>query len=178
MKKINRVDYQNGKIYKIVSDKTDYIYIGSTAKKYLCQRLGNHKEDYKAWIKGKKNYCTSFEVLKYGDAKIILIESYPCNSKDELRARENYYQKEYKTNGFNLVNFRNAVVDWEMIKQNKKAYKKLYSEKHKEKIRELRKIWGSRKIRCDICDIEMCRASFSRHCKSPKHIEKINKQNE
>jgi hypothetical protein len=35
-------DYSNGKIYKLVSDKTDMIYIGSTTVK-LNERLSNIK---------------------------------------------------------------------------------------------------------------------------------------
>ena len=46
--------YQQGKIYKLISSETDKIYIGSTCKKYLSQRLQDHKTDYKKW---KKNLC-------------------------------------------------------------------------------------------------------------------------
>ena len=35
-------NYQNGKIYKLVSPHTDEIYIGSTVAR-LCKRFGNHK---------------------------------------------------------------------------------------------------------------------------------------
>ncbi len=40
------VNYQNGKIYKIVAlDGTeDEIYIGATAKKYLSQRMQTHRD--------------------------------------------------------------------------------------------------------------------------------------
>ena len=36
--------YSRGKIYKIVSDCTDKIYIGSTCEKYLSNRLAGHRK--------------------------------------------------------------------------------------------------------------------------------------
>ena len=84
----------SGKIYKIVSDKTDKIYIGSTVKT-IKKRLKEHENDYINWFNSDFNkgyYCTSFEILKYGDYKIILLEEYPCSSHSELFQREGCYQ--------------------------------------------------------------------------------------
>ena len=53
--------YNNGKIYKLVSNHTDKIYIGSTCKERLCQRLAKHKSNYKQWIKDNNNgYISSY----------------------------------------------------------------------------------------------------------------------
>ena len=81
-------NYQNSKIYKIVCDETDAIYVGSTTKKSLSTRMSHHRNDYKRWGEGKMNYLTSFELVKYPSAKIILIKSFPCDSKCELAAKE------------------------------------------------------------------------------------------
>ena len=89
-------DYSLGKIYKIVSDQTDDIYIGSTCQKLLSMRLAGHKLSYARWLGGKHNYISSFEILKYDDCKIILIESYPCNDKNELLSRERYWVENTK----------------------------------------------------------------------------------
>lgn len=78
------INYQNGKIYKIVSAQTDKIYVGSTTKKYLSSRMAEHRSLSK---KTEKKQCTSNRITQYSDAKIVLLESYPCNSKDELLAR-------------------------------------------------------------------------------------------
>jgi hypothetical protein len=56
-------------------------------------RLGDHKSHYKRWVKTGKYYRSSFELFKVGTPTIELIESYPCNSKDELHAREGHHQK-------------------------------------------------------------------------------------
>ena len=79
------IDYQQGKIYKIYNDDIpDKVYYGSTCST-LVKRLHQHKNGF-----GKvKNKCTS-SVLFPG-AKIVLVEKYPCNDKDELTKRERYY---------------------------------------------------------------------------------------
>lgn len=41
--KYKMVNYKDGKIYKIVSSQTAKIYIGSTTKKYLSQRMDDHR---------------------------------------------------------------------------------------------------------------------------------------
>ena len=51
------VNYNNGKIYKIVpicegADEGD-VYIGSTTKEYLSQRMVQHRADYNKWQKRK-----------------------------------------------------------------------------------------------------------------------------
>jgi hypothetical protein len=56
-------DYSKGKIYKIQSHLGDKIYIGSTTKQYLSQRMVQHKGDYKCWKNGKLNKTFSFELF-------------------------------------------------------------------------------------------------------------------
>ena len=76
-------NYQNGKIYKLVSNISNDIYIGSTVNK-LSHRLHEHKN--------KANKCVSKQLFA-NDAviQIILIESCPCNNKMELMAREHHF---------------------------------------------------------------------------------------
>ncbi len=81
------VDYSKGQIYTIRSHQTDAIYIGSTCG-LLHKRLSGHKKHYKLWMKGKYNYVTSYEIVKYDDAYIELLEDVPCDSKKELNRRE------------------------------------------------------------------------------------------
>jgi hypothetical protein len=88
------MNYQNKKIYKITSFQTNKIYIGSTAQPKLCSRMSQHKNKYNNYLNGIYAYMTSFELLKYTDAKIELIELYPYNSKNELIAREAYWMRQ------------------------------------------------------------------------------------
>ncbi len=88
------MNYQNTKIYKIMSHLGDKIYIGSTTKNLLSQRMVEHRKGYNEWKAGKRTLTTSYKLFdEYGidNCIIILVEAYPCNSKDEKNAKEAYY---------------------------------------------------------------------------------------
>jgi hypothetical protein len=82
------MDYKNGMIYKLVSNHTDKVYVGSTTRP-LRKRKWDHKNSYKNST--KRSYYTAFEIAKYDDFDIILLEGYPCDSKQQLHARERYW---------------------------------------------------------------------------------------
>ena len=90
-------DYTKGKIYKIVPNEIEIesdIYIGSTTKEYLSQRMATHKLGYLHWKKSGEGFLSAFDLFeKYGfdTCKIILLENVSCKSKDELCAVENKY---------------------------------------------------------------------------------------
>ena len=60
------VNYSNGKIYKIepICDHEDGdVYIGSTTKQYLSQRMEYHRRDYNNYKKGvSSKTLTSFKL--------------------------------------------------------------------------------------------------------------------
>jgi hypothetical protein len=82
-------DYINGKIYKITSG--DLTYIGSTCEPTLARRLSGHVTSHKLCKNGTYGKTSSFQVIETGNYEISLLELYPCNSKDELTARERFY---------------------------------------------------------------------------------------
>ena len=148
------VNYENGKIYKIESHSGDMIYIGSTTKKYLSQRMDTHRNDYKKWKNNKHGFVTSFTILEeYGveNCSIVLLESCPCDSKDELVSREAYYIKKLNCVNKNIPG--RTRKEWcednkEKIKQYRKdnidkiaEKKKEYYENNKDKINEKKKEW-------------------------------------
>lgn len=132
--------YNTGKVYKIKpiinNDDTD-IYIGSTIKK-LNSRFNNHKGAYKAYQEGKtKNKLSVFKLFdKYGvnGCEIILIESYNCETKEELL---NYEKQHIKNN--NCVNQLSPITTEEELKEYNKEYKKEYRETHKEELKKANK---------------------------------------
>src|SRR6185437_8544640 len=89
--------YKDGKIYKLTSEQTDKIYIGSTIKS-LEERLWAHKTAYNASNSGshKTRKMSSFELLQYDDVKIELLENWPCDSKKELEVCESCYIRHNK----------------------------------------------------------------------------------
>ena len=98
------VNYNNGKVYMIcpiVEYEEGEVYIGSTTKHYLCDRLYNHRhlyENYKTGIGCSSRYSVYDLFDKYGSSNcdIILIESVNANSKAELFTREAYHIKNTK----------------------------------------------------------------------------------
>jgi hypothetical protein len=119
-------NYANAKIYKIVDNTSDKIYIGSTCKT-LSGRLSDHRSSYKS---DKCKYCTVFEILKNDDFDIILLEKVEnCQDVEQLRARERFYIES------------NICVNKNIPGQTKAESDKKYYEKHKEEIKQNVKQW-------------------------------------
>jgi hypothetical protein len=79
------VNYQLGKIYKIIDNTNNNVYIGSTCEPTLAKRLTKHVASYKHYLKGKSNYVTAYDILENDDYDIILLQKFSCESRDQLR---------------------------------------------------------------------------------------------
>jgi hypothetical protein len=128
-------NYQNSKIYKIVDLNEEMVYVGSTCQKYLSFRMAQHRQSYK-----REEYCSSHEIFnKYGmeNCKILLLENYPCNNREELCKREGEFIKQ-----LNCVNKRIAGRTEKEYRDNNKdkvrGYKKEYYQYNKDKIKDYR----------------------------------------
>ena len=127
-------------IYKIKSLLTDKIYIGST-RNALTTRLNKHRHEYKKWLNDNNcHYVTSFEILKFNDYVIELIESCVYIDKLERNKREGHF---IKLNKLICVNKRlEGRTEKEYMEDNKEKLaekQKQYNEDNKEKIKERRK---------------------------------------
>lgn len=129
MSDINR--YHRGKIYSIRSYQSPDIYIGSTIQP-LYKRLSGHKKNYKRWKNGKYRYTTSFEIVKYSDCYIELVEDYKCENITELNRREGQIIRETE----NCINKKIAGRTQKEYDDEHKIEKKQYRENNKEKIAE------------------------------------------
>ena len=143
------VNYNLGKIYKIVCNITSLIYIGSTCEPTLAKRLAKHISNYNDWKNGRnKGYISSYKIFGGGNYDIILIESFPCENKDQLHARERFYIENNECVNMVIVGrkpkeYRNLPEKREIRNQylidNKEKIKKQqadYYENNKEKIKE------------------------------------------
>jgi len=129
-------DYSLSKIYRLWIG--DLVYIGSTSRPRLSMRLGQHKTNYKQWVKTGKQYMTSFELFKVGMPKIELIETYPCKSKDELHAREGHHQR--NTLCVNLQIAGQTAAEYYLANKDKRnEYQRGYYEANQEKRNEYQK---------------------------------------
>ena len=159
-------DYQKSKIYKLVLDHTDQIYIGSTCQN-LCDRLSGHARDFR---KGKN--CSSKKLFELGKVKIILIENVPCDSKEELLKHErNYIETMVCVN--KLIPFRS--------KEEKIEYQKEYKLKNNEeilkKMKEYRLKNKEKKKEYDLKNIDKIKESKKEHYLKNKINLKKNRMN-
>jgi len=197
------VNYNEGKIYKIESTLGNMVYYGSTTKKRLCDRMTKHRGDYKLWLKGKTHLVMSYKLFdEYGleNCKIILVENYPCESKDELAARERHYitnfdcvnkyvpnrtkkewytdnkdkileqRKEYYTDNKNKI-LEQMKEYYENNRNKRLEQMKEYYENNKNKLSEQRKI----KYTCP-CGSCICKDTKAQHERSKKHIKFLESQ--
>ena len=182
------VNYNNSKIYKLVCNDPNLIYIGSTTQK-LCQRLSKHKNHY------KDNRCISSKHLfDIGNVKIILIEEFNCENKEQLLKRERHYIELLV-----CVNKRlpgRTKKEWtndnkERVKENQRKYKIDNKEKIKEQLKnnynknkntekfklQIKDYYEKNKgvkLSCRVCKMEMTKKCFNRHCKRKIHLENLN----
>jgi hypothetical protein len=145
------MNYKNGKIYKIESHLGDKIYIGSTTKQYLSQRMVAHRNDYKKWKNNKGGCVRVYELFdEYGidNCFITLIEMSPCSTRDELRAKEGFYIRSIACVNKNIAgrsvkeyteeNKEKRRQLFEDFHENNPNYSKEYYEANKEHYAELR----------------------------------------
>ena len=168
-------DYSKSMIYKIepiCDHEEDEIYIGSTTKRLLCQRMAKHRCDYKRWKEGKSNFVSSFKLFdKYGvcNCKIILLESVCAKDINELALREAAHIKSLKCLNKMIPN-RNThqyyIDKMDKIKENVKNYKTNNYERIMKQMKE--------SFKCD-CGSEYTYANKQRHFKTDKHLSYIDK---
>lgn len=144
------MSYQDGKIYMIESLEGDVRYIGST-RGSLRKRLSGHKSCFKMWQDKRYHYISSFDVLKFADVKIMLVENFPCDHKDALQAREAYHISE-----MSCVNLSTPGSDTTSRRGDIESIKK----------------------HCPTCDCSVRYSDFARHTKRNKHIRLINANDE
>jgi group I intron endonuclease len=149
-------NYQNGKIYKMTNDLNDQVYIGSTCQP-LWKRKDQHHQDTK-----RKGEVSNRKLIKlilelgYKHFKAVLIETHPCNSKEELLAREDYWIKELKPS----LNIYNAILNVEKQKETKQKCGKEYRDQNKEKITAYQKEWEKTRVRTDQAKMKVNNALY------------------
>jgi hypothetical protein len=110
-KKIS-ADYNNAKIYQIVNDFDDMLYIGSTTQT-LSGRYSVHRSRGKL-LNHSFNSALYDSMQAHGleHFRILLIEAFPCKSKDELEAREYALMATFKKeNMYNVITARKHTAE-------------------------------------------------------------------
>ena len=127
-------DYSNGKIYCIRNTITDDIYIGSTTQP-LCKRIAKHRSSMKNERNNNASLYKKMNALGVENFYIELIEEYPCENNEQLRAREGHFIREMATLNGRIE--QRTVKEWhEDNKDHVKAYKRQHYQENKEHILE------------------------------------------
>lgn len=176
------VNYGNGKIYRMpVGNKN---YFGFTTMP-LCNRRQGHIRDFKKFP-NQKVYKAMHEVgMTADDIELIWVEDFPCETKEQARARERYWieksgdlnsrlpwkegittKQEYERDRYTqfYANNRDEILakKRDFRSNNRDEYNAYMREKHCE--------YRKTKWTCPHCDIEMCQPSKARHIRN-KHPE-------
>ena len=150
------VNYGNGKIYKLVNNVDDKIYIGSTCSK-LSKRKGQHKAN-RIRLQHTPIY-KHFNEVGWDNVEIVLIENFECLNKDELHKRERYWIDELKP----VLNQRSPITD-------NKEYIKEYRRINKDRLNAVK-----RRTKNCICGFHYSCGHKARHEQSTRHLEFINR---
>jgi len=179
-------DFTYAKVYKIVNDVDDEVYVGHTCKQYLSQRFANHKYKYNSNNEIARTSCKSFydhiRKIGFGHFSIELIETVKCSTIDELKAREGHWireigtlnkcitgrtSQEYRIDNKSILNEKARIKTSEYRKLNhekaKACQRKHYNE-NKNKILEKRK----EQFVCG-CGLSLLKINKACHERSNKH---------
>jgi len=119
--------YQHGKIYRLVCEDSHF-YIGSTVTS-LEKRFGCHMYSIeKRLCGGKYKYLYTIPI---NEIYIELVERFPCETREQLRKRENDHIIRYKDHPL-CLNTYHAYQD----EYDKKRYHAAYYRNHRESIKK------------------------------------------
>lgn len=148
-------------------------------------RMAGHRTASK-----KKNNSTSEQLFEGGNPVIVLVENFPCNSKEELHKRERFYIE--NNSCVNKIIPGRTNKEWREANAEKiKKHKKEYNQENKEKILEYTRRYridhaeqlkqykidnaskinkrNAKKITCE-CGAIVSYSSLTKHKKNKKHF--------
>jgi hypothetical protein len=173
--------YKNGKVYKLVSDVSPLIYIGSTCKT-LSTRLSCHKSAYKE--NGKRQAISRQLFELGGNVSIILIEEINCENKQQLLRRERHFIETMdcinkvipiREPGETNTLYYYANIEVCKAKNMERHYNNMatnpeYVNKRHEQAKAYREKTKDVKITCE-CGTITTPKHLARHKKTQKHLE-------
>ena len=119
-----------GRIYKIIHNQSDLIYLGST-KQELRYRWRDHKNNYKQYLKDNHSEISIYPYFKqYGieNFKMILVEEIEYEDRKELLKKEQEW-----INKLSCINKIYAYTSKEEKRNNQQIYQQTYKYKNYQK---------------------------------------------
>jgi len=175
-------NYSKGKIYKLTNTIDNKIYVGSTVKDKLYMRLSGHKWDC-LHGRGCKKVRDHFNTIGWKNARIELIENYPCRLKKELLLREKHFKNLLNAE----LNMKRPIRTREELRGDVKKWNRTHYLKNRDKLiknarkrrrkyRQKNKIYRKQEYECE-CGTILTRGGMYRHNKTHKHHILMNKKN-
>ena len=184
------VDYSKAKIYQVLNDLDDDVYIGSTCQSLSMRMVGHRKARTSTKHKNYKLYRKMNEI-GVEHFYIELIKETPCDNKEQLRAIEGEYirqsgtlnsqiagrtrkewqdehiERKSQQNKINYQNNKPKVLERqkEYRENNPEEYKKQNKKSYEKR---MAKILAKNKERvlCEICSKELSRDYMRKHIKA------------
>ena len=164
---------------KLVNNIDDKIYIGSTVNP-LYKRKGQHKST--SILKPNIKLYQYLNEIGWDNVDIILIENFPCESKEVLHQRERYWIDILKPQLNTNIPTRTLKEYYEDNKENLKNYNEKYRKDNKDKIKIYQEHYRNNNkdklyqiCICNICNCNYTKQNKKQHEKSQKHLNNMNK---
>lgn len=116
--------YRNSKIFMIRSTShPKLIFIGTTYRTIdVC--YNSYKTSFNVYKRTGENYFSAYEVMKYEDYYLKMIECYPCSNRKELHKRARKYIMKINCVNANVFGKREIDMDEFMINEKKLRMKR------------------------------------------------------
>ena len=186
--------YDKAKIYQLVNDITDDIYIGST-----CQPLSKRMAEHRISMRSSRDHHIKLyqKMIEIGveHFRIELIKECPCENIEQLRAIEGKYIREMGTLNSHIAGrtssdykkeFKERYIptyqsyrenNRDLLNEKNRIYYNERSEticaKHRQRYNEITSV----KMTCDVCGTVHNKKNKPLHLRSKKHQEALNNLN-
>jgi len=153
------------------------IYVGSTTNKN--RRKQQHKRNCNDENDKEKYNMRVYKFIRetggFDNWSLILVEKYPCNSKQELEMRERYWMEQLHS----TLNSKSVTSYQHLWFEDRCEYYKKYTEENKNHLREHRKEYRKlneeylkKQTICE-CGGHYTTTHLARHLKTNRHLEYI-----
>ena len=180
------MDYSKAKIYKILNNISNDVYIGATCQP-LSKRMAKHRGDYKH--PKRKHYKLYQKITEIGVEQfyIELVKETPCDNAEQLRAIEGEYIRQQGTLNTRIegrtkqqytIDNKEKKAEYdkeyreankEYRKQQKAEYheqnKEYYNQRNKENYQKIRE----QKETCEVCGVSYIPWNRKKHLASKRH---------
>ena len=178
------MDYNNGKIYRILNYIDDDCYVGSTTQP-LSKRMAWHRREMNSQTKKDRLIYTKMRSVGVEHFYIELIEEFPCTNREQLLQREGHFIRELGTLN-RIVAGRTKKQHYQDNKRCILGQQRQYYNEHKDVVLERNRVYREynkdrirqqalARVSC-CCGIEYTHQNRQRHFNSQRHKELMEQQ--